>query len=58
MQSATTHKWEVLTSNYLGKFLDMWFIEDYLLIHSSAVDTYLMKVTLFNFHKLYLVSKR
>ena len=53
MQSATTHKWEVLTSNYLGKFLDMWFIEDYLLIHSSAVDIYLVKVTLFNFHKLY-----
>ena len=44
-QSVITHKLEVLTSYYLGKFLDMWFIEDYLLIHSSAVDTYLMKVT-------------
>ena len=37
MQSAPTHKWEVLTSNYLGKFLDMWFIEDYLLIYSNLV---------------------
>ena len=37
MQSATTRKWEVLTSYYLGKFLDMWFIEDYLLIHSNLV---------------------
>ena len=58
MQSTTSHKWEVLASYYLGKFLDMWFIEDYLLIHSSAVDISLVKVTLFNFHKLYLVLKR
>ena len=58
MQSTTTHKWEVLAGFYLGKFLDMWFIEDYLLIHSSAVDISLVKVTLFNFHELYLVLKR
>ena len=45
MQSTTSHKWEVLASYYLGKFLDMWFIEDYLLIHSSAADIYLVKVT-------------
>ena len=53
MQSTITHRWEALASYYLGKFLDKWFIKDYLLIHSSAVDIYLVKVTLFNFHKLY-----
>ena len=45
MQSATTHKWEVLTSYYLGKFSDMWFIEEFFLIHLRTVDLYLVKVT-------------
>ena len=48
MQSTTTHKWEVLASYYLGKFLDMWFIED-LLIHSSSVDIDLVKGTFTQF---------